>query len=223
MTKTVLVVAAHPDDEALGCGGALARHADAGDHVHVMFLADGVMSRQDAADAEIASRQDAADAAAKILGIRSLRYAGFPDNRLDAVAMLDIVQPVEAAIRDLAPDTIYTHHFGDLNVDHRQTHQAVMTACRPQPGSTVREILTFEVLSSTEWAGPGWQPFQPAVYVDVGAQLERKLSALRAYDAEMRPFPHSRSYEHVISLAQHHGACIASAAAEAFMMMRSIR
>ena len=160
MSKSVLVVAAHADDEALGCGGTIARHATSGDQVHVVFVADGVTSRLNTGAEELARRQKATEQARDILGIQSTTFLGLPDNRLDSLTLLDIVQPLEAIVARLTPELVYTHHYGDLNVDHRQTHQAVMTACRPLPGTTVREILTFEVMSSTEWGG-GWHPFFP--------------------------------------------------------------
>ena len=223
MSKTVLVVAAHADDEALGCGGAIARHSSVGDTVHVVFVADGVTSRSGAGGAELAQRQRATEYARNILGIRATTFLGLSDNRLDSLPLLDIVQPLEAIVARLAPELVYTHHYGDLNVDHRVTHQAVMTACRPLPGATVREILTFEVMSSTDWSSVGLAPFLPNLFVDIGAQLDVKMRALEAYGLEMRAPPHSRSLIHARYLAQHHGHCVGVDAAEAFMVMRAIR
>lgn len=224
MNKTVLVVVAHADDEALGCGGTIARHVAAGDHVHVIFVADGVTSRLGAGGEEQARRQQAAENARKVLGISEISFLGFADNRLDSLPLLDIVQPLELCINKLAPKIVYTHHYGDLNVDHRVTHQAVMTACRPLPDATVREILTFEVMSSTEWSSVGWAPFLPNLFVNISAaQLEVKMRALEAYGLEMRDSPHSRSLEHMRCLAQHHGNCVGFDAAEAFMVIRQLR
>lgn len=223
MNKTILIVAAHTDDEALGCGGAMARHATEGDTVHTVFLADGVSSRQDGYDGALDERQQAAEAAQRILGVSSTSYLGLPDNRLDSLALLDIVQPLEAVIERLKPEIIYTHHYGDLNVDHRRTHEAVMTACRPLPGSAVKEILTFEVMSSTEWNSTGRAPFLPTLYVDISDHRDTKQKALEAYALEMRTAPHSRNVEHMTYLAKHHGHCIGVEAAEAFMVMRVLR
>ena len=223
MSKSILVVAAHPDDEALGCGGTIARHAISGSRVHVVFVADGVTSRLNVGGEELTRRQQATKQAHDILGICSTTFLGMPDNRLDSLSLLDIVQPLEAIVAQLMPEIVYTHHYGDLNVDHRVTHQAVMTACRPLPGSTVREILTFEVMSSTEWGSVGLAPFLPNLFMDIGAQLEVKMRALEAYGLEMRASPHSRSLAHIQSLAQHHGNCLGVDAAEAFMVMRVIR
>lgn len=223
MSKTVLVVAAHADDEALGCGGSLAKHVAAGDKVHVIFVADGVTSRSGAGQEEMVRRQQATEKARQILGISTMAFLDLPDNRLDSLPLLDIAQPLEALIAKLLPEIIYTHHYGDLNVDHRLVHQAVMTACRPLPGSTVREILTFEVMSSTEWSSPGLAPFIPNLFVDISAQLEIKMEALEAYALEMRVPPHSRSVEHIRCLAKHRGYCMGVDAAEAFMVMRVLK
>ena len=223
MSNTVLVVAAHADDEALGCGGSLAKHVAAGDKVHVIFVADGVTSRGGAGQDDLVRRQQATEKARQILGISTTTFLDLPDNRLDSLPLLDIVQPLETLIGKLQPKIIYTHHYGDLNVDHRLVHQAVMTACRPLPGSTVREILTFEVMSSTEWSGPGLAPFLPNFFVDISAQMESKMQALEAYALEMRVPPHSRSKEHMRCLAKHHGYCMGVDAAEAFMVMRVLR
>jgi len=181
MNEIILVVAAHPDDEVLGCGGTIAKHVSNGDHVHVVFMADGVGSRGGELDQTMQERVLAMNTAAKILGTSSTTCLGFPDNRMDSIALIDIVQPLETIIERLNPEIIYTHHCGDLNVDHRLTHQSVMTACRPVPGSSVKEILAFEVLSSTEWQSPGAMPFVPNVVIDISHHLETKLAAVEAY------------------------------------------
>lgn len=223
MSKTVLVVAAHADDEALGCGGTLAKHVAAGDKVHVVFVADGVTSRGGAGQEDLGRRQRATENARNVLGVSTMAFLDLPDNRLDSLPLLDIVQPLEALIGKLAPEIIYTHHYGDLNVDHRLVHQAVMTACRPLPDSTVREILAFEVMSSTEWSSTGLASFLPNLFVDISAHVETKMRALEAYALEMRAPPHSRSMEHIRNLAKHRGYCVGVDAAEAFMVMRFLR
>jgi LmbE family N-acetylglucosaminyl deacetylase len=222
-SRTVLVVAAHADDEALGCGGTIARHVMEGDRVHLVVMADGVHSRLDVNPVDLERRLMAAGRAQKILGIEEVHYLGFPDNRMDSLALLDIVQALEPVLQKLAPQVVYTHHHGDLNIDHRITQQAVMTACRPQPGHAVKEIYGFEVMSSTEWASPQSEPFLPSFFVDITAQLETKQLALAAYAEELRPVPHSRSMEHLEALARHRGYCMGLDAAEAFVVYRLIR
>ena len=223
MNQTVLIIAAHTDDEALGCGGTIARHVAAGDAVHAVFMADGISSRSGATPADMEQRMAAARQAHEILGLQRVEYLGLPDNRMDSLPLLDVVQALEVVIQALSPQVIYTHHHGDLNIDHRITHQAVMTACRPQPGSSVREIYGFEVLSSTEWAAPQQEPFVPNVFVDISDFLQTKHKALQAYRGEMRSAPHSRSIEHVEYLARHRGHSVGVDAAEAFVTIRIIR
>ena len=221
----VLVVAAHPDDEALGCGETIAKHAAGGDEVVVVFLADGVTSRQPSADhsAGISRRQNAARSAASILGIRDVRFGDLPDNRLDTVPMLSIARAVEAVVREVGPTTVYTHYAHDLNVDHRLVHEAVMTAVRPQPGSGIATVLTFETPSSTEWRSPQSAPaFSPNWFADITDTLNVKLLALDAYEEEMRPWPHARSREAVEHLARWRGATIGRQAAEAFVLARHV-
>jgi len=219
---TVLVVAAHPDDEALGCGGTMARLADEGERIHVLFVADGVSARgQSHLDTGLEARRAAALRAMDILGAAPPIFLDFPDNRLDTVPLLDITQSIEGAIDTLKPRCVYTHHHGDLNIDHRIVHQAVLTACRPLPGSTVAAIYGFETLSSTEWEA-GAPSFDPRRWVDIGRTLERKIAALEAYREEMRPFPHARSIENVRALAMYRGATVGRAAAEAFSVIREI-
>lgn len=178
----VLVVAAHPDDEVLGCGGTIAKLAGQGAPVHIAFLADGVGARGGdsvPAQDDLSARREAARAACSILGAQSVNFDDLPDNRLDSIPLLDIARRVEALIEQHRPATVFTHHEGDLNIDHRRVHQAVMTACRPQRGHPVRTLLCFEVPSSTEWQPPGSGPvFAPNWFVDIGASLARKLAAL---------------------------------------------
>ena len=219
--RTILIVAAHPDDEVLGCGGTMARHASEGDEVYVVFMSDGVTSRTGVESNEVEVRKQAAKDASNILGIvQSLRFLGFPDNRMDTVALLDIVQTLEQVINEIEPEVVYTHHSGDLNIDHKITHQAVMTACRPQPGFCVREIYSFEVLSSTEWSTNN--PFIPNYFVDISDTLELKVSAIKAYNSELRTFPHARSIESIKALAKYRGASMGIRAAEAFKVERLI-
>ena len=222
MSKTILIVAAHTDDEALGCGGTIAKHAAQGDSVYAVFLADGVTSRPSATSAELELRTAAAAKAHSILGIKQSFMLGLQDNRMDTVPLLDIVQKLEAVIDEVQPNVIYTHHYGDLNIDHRITHQAVMTACRPMPGSSVKEIYAFEVLSATEWNTPGIYNFTPHLFVDITENLETKMNALSAYELEMREAPHSRSIINAKRLAELRGSAIGVGAAEAMMAVRII-
>ena len=220
--KTVLIIAAHPDDEVLGCGGAIAKHVFQGDEVHTVFMSDGVKSRSQFLEENLKQRMDASKLAQSLLGITSSQYLGFQDNRMDSIALLDIIQKLEPVIDKLKPSVVYTHHHGDLNIDHQLTHSAVITACRPVPNFSVNEIYGFEVLSSTEWSNSQQSIFKPTFYTDITNYISKKISAARAYEEEMRDPPHSRSIKHIEILAQHRGYSIGVDMAEAFEVYRII-
>jgi LmbE family N-acetylglucosaminyl deacetylase len=225
---SVLVVAAHPDDEVLGCGGTMARLAQEGEDVDVLILGEGATSRSaTAAEAdrhEVEALRVASREAADVLGVRDVVHGGLPDNRFDSVDLLDVVKLIEGELAERQPFTVYTQHGGDVNVDHRSTFAAVLAATRPVPGHSVREVLAFEVASSSEWAFATLAPaFQPSVFVDVTDHLDTKLEALGCYGTELRPFPHPRSLEGVRALATRHGTAVGTAAAEAFQPVRVIR
>lgn len=167
-------------------------------------------------------RRAAAQRAAKILGANAPTFLDFPDNRLDSVPLLDVVKAVERIVLKSSPDIVYTHHGADLNVDHRIVHQAVITALRPLPGASYRQLFAFEVCSSTEWSQQNQDGFQPDHFVDISTSLESKMAALDAYEEEMRDFPHARSREAVRALATWRGATCGLRAAEAFSTIRSI-
>jgi len=223
----ILVVAAHPDDEVLGCGGTLARLSREGHTIHTLILADGESSRITGKKASnsmlLQDREEAAERATQILGCSSVEFCHLMDNRLDGIELLDIVKIVEKFIHRYSPESVFTHHAGDLNIDHRITHEAVITACRPQPGNSVKELLFFEIPSSTEWCPPdSHKVFTPTVFVDISTTLSEKLRALQAYEKEMRPFPHPRSIEAIEALARWRGAIIGVPAGEAFILGRKI-
>jgi len=227
MHTTIAIIAAHPDDEILGCGGTMAAHVNRGDKVHVLILSEGMTSRQITRDRskiqnELDHLANAAHAANKILGVTTLTLDQFPDNRMDSVDRLEIIKAVELFIETHKPTVVYTHHAGDINIDHQCVHTAVVTACRPIPGKhLVSTLLFFEVASSTEWQTPGSAPaFLPNWYVDISSTLSLKLKALNAYKTEMREWPHARSIEALECLAKWRGATIGMNAAEAFMLGR---
>lgn len=222
MNKKVLVVAAHPDDEVLGCGGSIAKHIDSGDVVNVLIMADGESSRANTSDINIKKRHGNAQKAAAILGLDPYIFLNYPDNKMDTVDFLDVVQSIESVLFDLKPEIIYTHYSKDLNIDHRIVAKATLTACRPQPVFFVKRFLQWETLSSTEWSDPSEKQFQPNWFVDISTQLDRKIEALKCYDDEMRLWPHARSYEAVKHLAKWRGATVGLDAAESFLLTRNL-
>src|SRR5271157_3303542 len=227
-TNSVLVVVAHPDDEVLGCGGTMARLAQEGHEVRVAILAEGMTSRspqrEQADPKQLHHLHQQARQAADKLHVKEVVVASLPDNRLDTVPLLEVVKLVEDLIEKFGPEVIYTHHPGDLNVDHGVVHRAVLTATRPMPGQKVREIFAFEVPSSTEWAFHQVEPtFRPNVFVDITGTLEAKISALACYESETRKFPHPRSPEALRAIAARWGSVAGLPAVEAFELIRSIR
>ena len=228
MTKKILVVAAHPDDEILGCGGTIASHARAGDEVHVVILAEGSTSRSSRRDplahaAEINALRDVAHKANAMLGTASVTLHSLPDNRMDSIDRLDVIKSIETELARIGPSTVYTHHAGDLNIDHRIVHESVLTACRPKPGQAVQTLLFFEVPSSTEWMPGSSAPFfAPNWFNDISDTLTLKLQALECYQSEMCAWPHARSIRALENLARWRGASVGVEAAEAFMLGRRI-
>ena len=224
----VLCIAAHPDDEVLGVGGTLARHAEDGDDVYVCILADGVGSRHEELDEEareqIESRRERAREACDRLGVGSVSFYSFPDNEFDSVPLLEIVKTIEEEIEEHEPDVVYTHHYGDLNIDHELTCRATVTATRPLPDSEVERVLAFETLSASEWSVPSPKnTFQPQHFVNVEEQMEAKLNALGVYEDELREPPHPRNAETVRKNAELWGAKAGVPAAEPFEVLREVR
>jgi LmbE family N-acetylglucosaminyl deacetylase len=225
-----LVVVAHPDDEVLGCGATMARIASEGGIVQTIFLADGETSRfpeseigSQEALSRIIARKIAAGSAAKVLGSLPPKFFDLPDNRLDSLPILEITKIIENEIAIFKPSQVITHFSSDLNIDHRKVNEAVLVASRPQGDSFISEVICFELPSSTEWRPPGsGQTFSPNLFVDVAEFESQKLSALNAYQTEMRAFPHPRSKEAILSLMKWRGASSNLALAEAFMLARGI-
>jgi len=220
MKNNVLVVAAHADDESLGCAGTIAKHIAHGDQVSIIFMTNGVSSRDNSSDNDSAIRVSALSQAMNILGVEEYHCFDFPDNQMDSIALLTIVKTIESCINKIQPSIIYTHFAHDLNIDHQVTHQAVMTACRPIKGSSVKKILAFEVLSSTEWNSTSSPTFQTQYIVDISPYWQKKVQALKCYQEELRNFPHSRSIKCIEALATLRGATHGFAKAEAFQVER---
>ena len=227
MPKSVLGVAAHPDDEVLGCGGTIARHVNSGDSVFVLLVCEGITSRiasdSSSPEHELSQLRDSSQKASAQLGVRDTFFLSLPDNRLDALNRLEVIQALEYYVVQIRPDIIYTHHSGDVNIDHQIISHSVITACRPFGEHIVRTILAFEVPSSTEWQVPAnANCFIPNHFVNIENFLDTKLSALHFYHSEMRNWPHPRSYEYVSYLAHLRGSQVGFGAAEAFVVLRSI-
>ena len=225
MNKKILIVAAHPDDEVLGCGGTVARLIKEGYDAYTLILGEGITSRDKSRNREkrlhdIKKLKDQIYKANKILGIKKVFTFDLPDNRFDSVDFLDIVKIIEEIKNKLKPEIIFTHSKSDLNIDHRITHKAVITATRPMKGETVKSIYAFEVLSFTEWNYP--LSFSPNVYFNIEDTLGLKLKAMSEYKNELREYPHPRSLEGIKIKAKQRGMEAGFSYAEAFELIRRV-
>ncbi|SFC24326.1 PIG-L deacetylase family protein [Pseudoalteromonas denitrificans] len=218
----VLVIAAHADDEALGCAGTIAKHIDNGDIVELIVMTDGVSARPEHITNEITVRNEMLKASSKTLGISKIHQFNFPDNQMDSIPLLSVVQAIESVIGYYQPNVIYTHCAQDLNIDHQLTHRAVMTACRPQPNCPVKQILCFEVKSGTDWQPSSQAQFTPNWFIDISEYWQIKSQTLVDYNKEMMPWPHARSIDAVKALAQSRGSQVGVELAEAFYLERCI-
>lgn len=226
MNKNILVVAAHPDDEVLGCGGTMARLAGEGYHVETLILGEGITSRGNRRNTEantlkLSSLRHDCKEANKILKVKKLTMGKFPDNRFDSVPLLEIVKFVEEVKEKIQPTTIFTHWGKDLNVDHQRTFQAMLAATRPQPGETVREIYVFATLSSTEWNFT--ESFTPDCFFDITRTIDLKLRAMSKYRNELRDYPHPRSLKGIEIAAAGMGMRVGLNYAEAFKTIRVVK
>ena len=224
--KTIFVVAAHPDDEILGCGGTIKRLVDEGCTAYTLILGEGITSRDEKRDrdekiVEIEKLKKQVSEANRIIGVKEVFLHDFPDNRFDTVALLDIVKVIEKFKNELQPDIIFTHYENDLNIDHQITYKAALTATRPMKGECVKELYSFEVLSSTEWNYP--LSFSPDIFFDISDHMEYKMKAMQIYKSELNDFPHPRSLEGMDISAKSWGLKVGHKYAEAFKTVRVLK
>lgn len=225
MKDRVLIVAAHPDDEILGCGGTMARLAEDGAEILTLILGEGATSRDDERDrdkrlSEISTlKQNIKDANA-VVGCHSVLSYDFPDNRFDSVPLLDIIKVIESVKKEFKPAILFTHYSDDMNIDHSITHRAVLTATRPMVDEIVKEVYAFEVLSSTEWKFPN--TFSPDYFVSIESTLERKVQAMELYESELCDYPHPRSLKGIRLNAEYWGMRTGTKYSEAFKTIRRI-
>lgn len=228
--KKVLVVVAHPDDEILGPGAAMnLLIAKYGVNTKVVILGEGITSRFDnqagsQQEKELKIHHDNIHESQKVIGYHLVSTYNFPDNRFDSVALLDIIKVIEKEKDIFQPDVIFTHHGGDVNIDHQRTFEAVMTACRPLADEKVKNIITFEIPSSTEWqASVSPNQFTPNFFIEVSEEnVTKKIEAMEKYEFEKREYPHPRSPKALMILAQKRGIEIGKYFAESFCIIRSI-
>jgi len=224
--KKILVIAAHPDDEMLGVGGTIHNSVLSQNAIaHALILSKGIFSRVSSEnDKNLIRQKKNIVKATSIIGFKNVVALDFPDNRLDSVDLLDIVRPIESVIAKYNPDVIFTHHSMDLNIDHRKTHQAVVTATRPMPGMKPICLFSFETPSSTEWqTNDSDKAFLPNFFIEIKKNnITAKQKALKAYTTECKEYPHPRSQKSLEIIAQRWGLNIGVKYAEAFRLIRYI-
>jgi LmbE family N-acetylglucosaminyl deacetylase len=218
VTRKIAVIAAHPDDETLGCGGTLLKHAAAGDTLHWLIATEATAPGFD--DAFRRRRDDQIARVASAFGMARVHRLGFPTTELDRQPPADLIGRIGETLDRIGPDTVYIVHNGDVHADHRALFDAAFVALKPTRGPGPSEILSYETLSSTNLAGPQAPAFGPHYFVDISAYIDRKLEILSMYDTELLPWPHPRSLEGVRALALVRGAAIGVRYAEAFSVVR---
>ena len=216
MSDRILVVAAHPDDELLGCGGTIALHTRAGDNVVAVILSEGESLRY---GKEGVGQNLHIKAAAQKLGVEDTRLFGFSDQKLDTVGLVEIITPLEEVVREVRPKIVYCQHGGDINRDHQLLFKALLVATRPTE-SYIQSIYAFDTASSTEWAYP--RTFIPDTWVDISATVQVKLDAMACYKSEIRDYPHPRSLRALEYKAKAWGNQSCLDTAEVFMTVRRI-
>lgn len=226
MNKKILIVAAHPDDEVLGCFGTVAKLITQGYEAYTLILGEGKTSRDERRIVEnktdeIMILNSEIQKANDVIGIKKVFVESFADNRFDSVDLLDIVKVISKVKEEIQPSIIFTHFENDLNIDHSITYKAVLTATRPMEGESVKEIYSFEVLSSTEWNYP--LSFSPDIFFDISETIDLKTQAMIAYNSELRQYPHPRSIEGIKLNAKYHGMRVGKKYVEAFKSVRVIK
>ncbi len=221
--REILVVAAHPDDDVLGVGATIPRMRERGARVTVVVVTDGSSAQYPDSPHLAEAKTTELRLADQILGVDELVQWSFPDMRLDSVPHVELNAAFETLLSDGGFDTVFVHHPGDINLDHRRIYDSVSVAACPAPGRTLRSVLTYHVNSSTEWGRlAGGVIHRPTVYVDVTETLALKLEALSALATEVRPFPHPWSLRAVEAQARVWGAEVGVEAAEAFELVRHV-
>lgn len=214
----ILVIAPHPDDEVLGCGGTIAKYTNRGDEVCICIVTKGYTP--DWSEELIENRPKNVEKANKCLGIKKTYFLDYPAVKLDTIPQKELNDVISKVMNDVGPDIVYMPHKGDLNKDHRLVFESSLVAMRPT-NHKIKRILSYETLSETEW-GRSIEPFIPDVYVDISETFKQKIEAMKAYESELMDYPHPRSLEIIETLAKLRGSEVGVKLAETFMLIREI-
>lgn len=222
----ILVIAAHPDDEVLGMGGTIAKLTQAGNEVYVLIVTDGSSSQyrdSDELSKIIEDKKLETKACADVLGVKKVFYGELPDMKLDSTPHIAINQVIEKTIDEVQPQFVYTHFWGDVNMDHQCVYKSTLVAVRPVMGQVVKELYCYRVPSSTEWTpNKADTMFMPNVFVDIEKESEIKYEAFSKYTTELREYPHPRSIRYLRESDKTVGLRVGLFCAEEFVLLRKV-
>lgn len=225
--KKILIIAAHPDDEVLGMGGTIAKYASQGHQIALLIVTNGSTTQyEDNPRLEdiIQKKKFETQKCASILGISHIFYGNLPDMKLDIIAHVEINKVIEKTIKSFMPNVVFTHFYGDINMDHRRVFESTMVACRPIYNSTIKQVFMYSVPSSTEWNIQNQSTaFIPNWFEDIsGVFSQKKYEGFKCYETELREYPHPRSVEWLMNSDAAEGNKVGLSAAESFVLIRSI-
>lgn len=215
--KKVIVLSAHPDDETIGCGGTISLLKKKNFDVRVVFFTNGISSRTKNRN-KIKNRLKCLTEVKKILKFKIFHHFDFSDNEMDQVSTLSVAKSIEKIIHDFKPSTVFTHWKNDINVDHKKVYDATIVATRPYPAQVVKNIYSYEVLSSSNWNFSS--SFNPNFFIDITSVHKKKIDALKKYKTEILKKPHTRSLKNIKQQNSLRGNQIGVKYAEAFEIVR---
>ena len=218
----IIVIAPHPDDETLGCGGSLLKHKENHDEIYWLIVTS--MKEEDGwKPSEVEKRREEVNEVSNAYGFKNIFNLDFPTTKLDLIPLNTLVTSISKVVDDVKPQTIYIPNRSDIHSDHRKTFESAMSACKSFRMDFIKKILMYECLSETEFA-PSLQEnaFSPNYFVDISKYLEEKINILKVYKSELKEFPFPRSEINIRALASYRGATANVKAAEAFVLIKKI-
>ena len=227
--EKILVICSHPDDEVLGCGGALLKHKKNKDQINLLYVFEGSSGRYSSKNKHAISkhqknkREKSAIKVAKFLKAKSINFLNNENLNSNSLNKNKITNEITNVIKKINPTIIYTHSSKDLNIDHRTCNESVLIATRPFRNSQLKKLLAFEIPSSTEWSHGIFSNFKPSYFIDIEKYIKLKIKILKFYDYELRKFPHPRSVEYIIAQSKLSGSIVGLKNAEKFEVLKIIK